>query len=33
MLMEGTVDGDNLLEDTIEQVNYTQIIEEPIELS
>lgn len=31
--VEGTVDGDNLLEDTIEQVNYTQIIEEPIELS
>ena len=31
--VEGTVDGDNLLEDTIEQVNYTQIVEEPIELS
>jgi hypothetical protein len=31
--VEGTVDGDNLLEDTIEQINFTQIVEEPIELS
>ena len=31
--VEGTVDGDSLLEDTLEQVNYTQIVEEPIELS
>jgi hypothetical protein len=31
--VEGTVDGDSLLEDTIEQVNYTQIVEEPIEVS
>jgi len=31
--VEGTVDGDNLLEDTIEQVNFTQIVEEPIEIT
>ena len=31
--VEGTVDGDNLFEDTIEQVNFTQIVEEPIEIT
>lgn len=31
--VEGTVNGDSLLEDSIEQVNFTQIVEEPIEIT
>jgi len=31
--VEGTVNGDSLLEDSIEQINFTQIIEEPIEIT
>lgn len=31
--VEGTVNGDSLLEDSIEQINFTQIVEEPIEIT
>lgn len=31
--VEGTVDGDGILEDNVEKVNYMQLIEEPVELT
>jgi len=31
--VEGTVDGDSLVEDNIERVNYIQLVEEPVELT